>query len=339
MKFPSLPQSAIVAITMAMAVPLSAYAQSNAACNRPAETKEISVMADWLPWASQGPMVAAQLSGFYKDEGITVNLMSPANPADPIRLVAAERVTFSLTYVPEVMMAREQGIPVISIGSTLRVLSSGLFFKGEKAIKSAADLKGMTLGVGPKQDAQAFLSTVLEAGGLTRNDVRIVDPGFAHKEMIMTDRIDAAHGLTYGEGMVANDQLVAEGKKPAGWLMYTDFGVPKMYYQLLVGNESWVEKNSATTCRFLRATRKGLDVWRNSPRESIAFIAGKNTQFTPAQHAKMHQMTAAHWVGSNGEVFTQDEAIWTQARDWALKRQIIKKTVPANTYFTNRFAN
>ncbi len=121
--------------------------------------------------------------------------------------------------------------------------------------------------------------------------------------------------------------------------MYTDFGVPKMYYQLLVGNENWVKKNSAATCRFLRATRKGVEVWRNSPAEAIAFIAGKNTQFTPSQHEKMQQMSAAHWLGPNGEVFTQDEAVWAQARDWALKRQIIKKTVPASTYFTNRFVN
>ncbi|MBL0421907.1 ABC transporter substrate-binding protein [Ramlibacter sp. AW1] len=338
MKVPALPKLALVALAMA-AAPLSAQTQAASACDRPPEAKEISVMADWLPWASQGPIVAAQLKGFYKDEGITVNLMSPANPADPIRLVAAERVTFSLTYVPEVMMAREQGIPIVSVGTTMRVLSSGLFFKGEKPIKSAADLKGMTLGVGPKQDAQAFLSTVLEAGGLTRNDVKIVDPGFAHKEMILTDRIDAAHGLTYGEGMVANDQMIAQGNKGAGWLMYTDFGVPKMYYQLLVGNENWIEKNAATTCRFLRATRKGVEEWRTNPQEAISWIAAKNTQFTKPQHEKMHQMTATHWTGPSGEVFRQDEKVWAEARDWALKRQIIKKTVPATTYFTNRFVN
>jgi putative hydroxymethylpyrimidine transport system substrate-binding protein len=325
------------AIVVSLSTHIAGQAQTASACKNAPEVSDITVMADWLPWASQGPMVAAQLKGFYKDEGLNVTLMAPANPADPIRLVAAQRVTFSLTYVPEVMMAREQGIPVVSIGTTLRVLSSGLFFKGEKAIRSAADLKGMTLGVGPKQDAQAFLATVLEGGGLTRSDVKVVDPGFAHKEMIMTDRIDAAHGLTYGEGVATSDQLVSEGKQAARWLMYTDFGVPKIYYQLLVGNEEWVKRNSAATCRFLRATRKGLDVWRDSPADTVAQIAKLNTQFTLAQHQKMQQMTAMHWYAANGEVFQQDEANWTQARDWALKRQLITKSVPASSYFTNAY--
>jgi hypothetical protein len=48
-------------------------------------------------------------------------------------------------------------------------------------------------------------------------------------------------------------------------------------------------------------------------------------------------MTAMHWYAANGEVFQQDEANWTQARDWALKRQLITKSVPASSYFTNAY--
>ena len=101
-----------------------------AECSGPAEVANVSFMADWLPWASIGPMVAAQIGGYYAEEGLELEIMSPANPADPIKLVARERVNFSLTYVPEVLMSRETGIPVISVATTLRTLSSGLFFAG-----------------------------------------------------------------------------------------------------------------------------------------------------------------------------------------------------------------
>ena len=158
-------------------------------------------------------MVAAQLAGYYADRGLEVDIVSPANPADPIKLVASGQVEFSLTYVPEIMLAHEAGIPVISVATTLRVLSSGLFFLTDREIDGPEDLSGMTLGVGPKQDAQAFLDTVLEAGGLTRDDVEVVDPGYAHIPMILAGQIDAAHGLTYSEGMAAAE-AEGEGRHP-----------------------------------------------------------------------------------------------------------------------------
>ena len=42
----------------------------------------------------------------------------------------------------------------------------------------------MTLGVGPKIDAQAYLRSLLEHGGLTLDDVKVIDPGFAHNTLI-----------------------------------------------------------------------------------------------------------------------------------------------------------
>ena len=114
------------AITMAAVMVLAmgwfTVAAWAAPCDGPAETKKIVMMGDWLPWASMGPMFAAQLSGYHADEGIEVEVIAPANPADPIKLVARERVNFSLTYVPEVMLSRETGIPVVSVAATLRVM-------------------------------------------------------------------------------------------------------------------------------------------------------------------------------------------------------------------------
>ena len=60
-------------------------------------------------------------------------------------------------------------------------------------------------------------------------DVKVVDPGFAHVALTMERKIDAAHALTYGEGIVINDFLGKQGKKPVRWLMYRDHGVPAFY--------------------------------------------------------------------------------------------------------------
>ena len=306
-------------------------------CEGSAESAKITVMADWLPWASQGPMIAAQLGGYYKDEGLEVKIISPANPADPIKLVARERVTFSLTYVPEVMLARETGIPVISVAAFMRVLGSGLFYLSDSPVNTVADLKGKILGVGPKMDAQAFLATLLASGGLTKEDVEIVDPGYAHVPLVVTGKITAAHGLVFGEGVVADLVLEGEGKKPAKWLLYREHGVPAFYYQLLVGNENWIQANPNATCRFLRATEKGTEKWLADPTDTLAVISKGNEAFTPEQHRGIFDATQSHWKESDGTIFTQDVAVWKDAQDWAVAQGLIAVPADPNTYFTNDY--
>ena len=76
----------VAAATIVVAGIAASGSAHAADCTGPAETKDVTLMGDWLPWASQGPFIAADLAGYYKDEGLTFKLIAPANPADPIKL-------------------------------------------------------------------------------------------------------------------------------------------------------------------------------------------------------------------------------------------------------------
>ncbi len=293
-------------------------------------------MGDWLPWASQGPFIAADIAGYYKDEGLTFRLIAPANPADPIKLVARNRVQFSLTYVPEIMISRDTAIPVKSVATTLRVLASGLFFKADSGIKAPADLKGKTIGIGPKLDAQAYLASLLAAGGLTKADVKIVDPGYSHVPMLLAGKIDAAYGLTYSEGLAADEELAKEHKPPVKWFLFRNYGVPPFYYQVLATNDVWAKSHPNTVCRFLRASLKGLDLWLTNPEPALARMIKEDDAFTPDQHRKIFEATKGDWK-SEGAAFKQSAEIWTLARDWALKQKLITVGEPADGYFSNAY--
>ena len=113
----SVAKASVLAI---FAVVLLAQGAWAAGCDKAAEVSKITIMGDWLPWSSQGPVMAAQNKGYYKAEGFDVELISPPNPADPIKLVARQKVEFSMTYPPDIIQARETGIPVQSVAAILR---------------------------------------------------------------------------------------------------------------------------------------------------------------------------------------------------------------------------
>ena len=327
------------AVSVAATVALAAGQAVADTCSQGPETTKITVMADWIPWANQGPMFTATNKGYYADEGIEVEVISPANPADPIKLVARQRVHLSMTYVPEVMISQDTGIPVKSMAVALRVLSSGLTVMPDQGVETVADLKGKILGVGPKADAQAFLNTILTKAGLTKKDVQVVDPGFGHINYLLTGKVVAAHSLKYAEHMIIEEIHAKENKPDPIFFAYNDHGVPKMYYQLYVGNGDWAESNPGTMCRFLRATAKGAETYFNTDyhEEMNKWIFSKNEIFTLDQHAGMMRGITTHWKDADGKYWVQKEDSWKEAQEWALREKLISVPPPASDYFTNAY--
>jgi len=329
----------VVTASILIAFPWSASAQT-VCTGGPPETKSVTLLADWLPWTVQAPFYEAKQKGFYKEEGLEVDIKSPPNPADPIKLVATGRVQFSLTYVPEIMLARDVGIPVVSIGVVLQRIGSGLIVMPEKKVKSVADLKGMTLGVGPKADAQAYLRTMLAAAGLKREDVKIVDPGFAHIPMLKAGTIDAAHGMSFSELLVINGRQLKENKPPAIFLPYSDYGVPNFYYMLIASNEVWLKENPQTACRFIKATIKGLRSALSSPESINRFLTDvRPGVYTYEENMEKWGVMKPLWEGKNKDnFFTQDLDMWTAAQKWAIQSKLINEPVePPQKYFDPRY--
>jgi putative hydroxymethylpyrimidine transport system substrate-binding protein len=325
---------AVVCIAGLFASPT--FAQS--VCNGgPPETKSITLMADWLPWASQAAFYEAKQKGFYAEQMLDVEIKSPPNPADPIKLVATKRVQFSLTYVPEIMLARENGIPVVSVGAVIQKIASGLLVMPDSGVKTASDLKGKALGVGPKADAQAFLRTLMASAGLKREEVKVVDPGFAHVPMLMAGTVDAAHGIAFGELLVLNSRLRKEGKPPAVFLPYTSYGVPPFYYMVLAANEEWVKSNPQTTCRFIMASMKGLRSALANPESVTRFLTdARPGVYSYEEMVEKWTAMKPYWEGRGGKLFVQDRETWAAAQKWGLQSKLINEPVDsAEKYFTN----
>ncbi|HBB81821.1 MAG TPA: ABC transporter ATP-binding protein, partial [Sulfitobacter sp.] len=52
---------------------------------------KMTVMLDWFINPDHGPIILAQENGYFTDAGLEVELISPADPNEPPRMVAAGR--------------------------------------------------------------------------------------------------------------------------------------------------------------------------------------------------------------------------------------------------------
>ena len=154
-----------------------------------------------------------------------MKLISPPNPADPIKLVARQKVEFSMTYPPDIIQARETGIPVQSVAAILRSFPWGLIV--EPDIKSPIDLKGKTIGASSTQTGRFFLETMIKSAGLDpKKDVNIIAQGYGGVQLLESGKIQGTTGLGYGELVTVKNAGKKAGKSAPGWLDFSDYGVP-----------------------------------------------------------------------------------------------------------------
>jgi putative hydroxymethylpyrimidine transport system substrate-binding protein len=129
---------------------------------------KVSFMLDWYPNPDHAPIYVAQQKGYFADQGITLDIMVPADPNDPLKLVAAGQVDLAISYQPSVTMARSEGLPVVSIGSLVQHPLSSILYLKSSGIKTPADFKGKKIGYSVEPLYRVLFEAVAENSGLKR---------------------------------------------------------------------------------------------------------------------------------------------------------------------------
>ena len=305
-------------------------------CGGENETNTITVMMDWLAYWSWAPLVAADSQGYYAAEGLKVDVIAPPSAAEPLKMLAANQVDFAINYVPALFTARAAGIDVKAVAAHQRNLSSSLYWLPDSGIEGPEDFRGKIIGATAKLDENAYLDTLLEQLGMTRDDITIVDPGFSWAPLLLEGSIDVAYGVATNpasmKGIGGPFDLVR--------LEYKDYGVPNYPWLLFVSSDAFLDENPAATCRFLRATDRGVsyaytdDATTLSIAEMLHEINDGFAVQTSLDHAGLLQ---ADFFDENGQWGSLVEADWEAGRAFLVERGLLESdsTVQVSDVMTN----
>ncbi len=136
----------------------------------------------------------------------------PSDPSAPIRQVAAGRADLAISYEPEVLLAQDQGLPVIAVAAVVPHPLTSLISLPEAGIAQPADLRGKTIATAGIPYQAAYLDTILEEAGLTPDDVSQKDVGFNLLPAVLSGSADAMLG---GFLNVEGVDLAERGEHPA----------------------------------------------------------------------------------------------------------------------------
>jgi putative hydroxymethylpyrimidine transport system substrate-binding protein len=138
----------------------------------------LSVELDWVPNPDHVGLYYAQDKGYFTDSNLTVDFRTPSNTADPIKLVALNKVDLAITYEPEMFYGQESGLPAIAVATVVPVPLNSLIMNPSEPITQLSELAGKSVGVTGIPSDDAFFQTMLKTAGLSESDVTKVNVGF-----------------------------------------------------------------------------------------------------------------------------------------------------------------
>ena len=300
-------------------------------------TKRFTVMLDFFPNADHAALYSAIAHGDFKAVGLEVVPETPADPSEPLKLLAAGRVDLAISYEPELLLARDEGLKVVSIGALVqRPLTSIIALPG-KHVRSVAQLAGKRVGTAGIPYQTAELHSALEHAKVKPSSVKEANVGFNLVPAMLSGKVDATLGGFWNyEGI----QLKLAHKKPVV-IPVDEAGVPTYDELVLAAREDEARHDGEDLRAFLQALTRGEKEVRADPAAATdTLLKAAPSLDRKLQLESIKQTLPATMPSEAGKPYGwQSSSAWAAFGSWMFSHKLLKAdpNVAGLQPFTNEF--
>jgi NitT/TauT family transport system substrate-binding protein len=241
----------------------SATASTEAPKKADATLQKVKLQLKWLPQSQFMGYYVAAAKGYYKDEGIDIEILPGGSDIIPEQNVNNGAANIGVTWVSSLMTYQAQGYELQEVAQMFQ--KSGLLLTSKKSagINSPTDLKG-------KKVANWFGGNEYEVLALLKKynidkdkDLKLVQQDYT-MDQLKEGSVDAASAMTYNEfgllleGGISKDDLNVIDMNKEGVAMLED---------CLFVNSKWASSNKDLLVKFLKASIKG---WQDAVKDPEA---------------------------------------------------------------------
>lgn len=241
---------------------------------------KMTLLLDWFVNPDHGPVIVAQELGYFADQNLEVEIIAPADPSDPPKLVAAGQADLAISYQPQLHLQIHEGLPLQRVGTLVATPLNCLLALEDGPIKTPADLRGKKIGFSVGGVEETVLSAVLNKYEMTLQDVELVNVNWSLSPSLMSGQVDAVIGAYRNFEL---NQMEIEGV--AGKCFFVEEeGLPPYDELIYVANSNSMDKDMIT--RFLAATELATQYMVNHPQKSWELFSGTSAELQDELNAR-----------------------------------------------------
>lgn len=322
----------IILMTSVLAACGSKDADSSAAKGDDQELRKIKMVLDWTPNTNHTGLYVAQSKGYFKEQGLDVEIIQPASGSSET-MVASGEVPFGISIQENITQARSQNVPIVSIAAVIQHNTSGFAAPVTKNIKSPKDFEGRTYGGWGSPVEAAVMRSIMESVGADFDQVKNVNIGSADFFTAVKRDIDFAwiyYAWTGVEAELRNE--------PVDMIYVNEFSDQLDYYTPVIAtNEKTIKEDPELVKSFMAAVSKGYEYAIENPEDAanilLQAVPDLDKDLVMASQkwlSPKYKEDAARW----GE---QKREVWEGYMNWMADNQLMESKIDVDQAFTNEF--
>ncbi len=297
--------------------------------------RKVTVVLDWTPNTNHSGLYLADAEGWYRDTGLDVEIIQPGE-AGSLQLLGTGKADFAVSVQEEVIPARAEGVPVVSIAAIIEHNTSSLLSLAPEGITRPADLEGRRYGGFGGALEEALLAEMIRCDGGDPSKLDFVEVGEADYRVGL-DRGDYDVVWIF-DGWDKIRLAELEGVE-VNTIPFTDYTecIPDWYTPVLTSSEDMIEGDPETVEAFMEATGRGYRAAMEDPDAAAEALLDA----APELDAELVERSARYLAERYAEVPErwghQDLDRWERFIDFLVDAELIAEPIDAEAAFTNRF--
>jgi putative hydroxymethylpyrimidine transport system substrate-binding protein len=301
-----------------------------------ASAKSFPLVLDFFPNADHAALYSALAHGDFRAVGLNVEPKTPADPSEPLKLLAAGKAQIAISYEPELLLARDEGLKLVSIGALVQRPLTSIIALPSSHVKKVSDLAGKTVGTAGIPYQAAELRTAVQAAGVSPASVKEVNVGFNLVPAMLSGKVAATLGGFWNYEAIQLQQL---HKRPLT-IPVDRAGVPTYDELVLVVREDEAHERGQDLRAFMQALTRGEREVRADPAGAAALVVKANPSLeAKLQLASIEQTLPASMPSEAGKVYGwQSPSAWAAFGNWMFSHKLLAHDPnTALPPFTNEF--
>ena len=290
------------------------------------EPEQVTVGLTFVPNIQFAPFYIADSLGYYEDAGLDVEFNHHAVGADQFGALVSGQEDLLMASGDEVMQVRARNVGVVYVATVYREYPVALIVPDDSDIETIEDIEGKRVGVPGAYGANWFgLLAILDAAGLTTNDVTVESIGFTQASALLAGHVDAVMGYINNEPI-----QIESGGMPVRTFPVDD--VSPLVANGLVVMEEYLDESPEVVRGLVAATLRGVEYAIDNPEETVEIAKDYVPTLTDEEQEQsaleVLQATLPLWeVEDGGELGDTDPARWEAMETFLLEHDLLEAEV------------
>jgi NitT/TauT family transport system substrate-binding protein len=301
---------------------------------------KVSLRLNWTIYGEHAPFFTAKEKGFFRDQGLDVEILAGSGSGATVKLIAEGASDFGYADSGTVVKGIASGAKIKSVAVFTQRNTQSLMFLKDNPILEPKDIIGKKIAFTSGDATTQVFSSALLIMGIDASKVHILYYSTPReKEQAVFDGKADAFGGLYIDQL---PRIRAKWKpKEVDAFKFHEHGLVALSMGIIT-HDNLIKRRPDLVKRFVQASQQGAHWARANPQEAASMVF-KSTQGDTLDSVRTQ---IDYWLGCIHSSRTKDKAIgWMAAEDWAATIDLVAKTTKIEapkdlaTYFTNDFIN